>query len=149
VLWISSEWSYKLFFFFASTTNTWKNILQCSVAGLKIGNSSFLPRLWLLWRVWAGKIFKGDLKSLCYPLFPPLHEAGQCWCHPCACGYYRREVHGLVFQKNVRHRRGITWFCWELCSHRWPVFPLPVSMVSALVGAADRCDVITESNYGS
>lgn len=131
----------KLQTFFFPTTNTWKNILQCSVAGLKIGNSSFLLRLWLLClgcvvrslkETWNLHVMQAYLTSMQQDsadvtlVYMALQEEGQ----------------GAWFSRRIMRCSRVTWVCWESGSYPWAVFPLPALMVSALVGRADMFDTI-------
>lgn len=56
---------------------------------------------------------------------------------------------GSVFQEKYEMQQRNNHGLLRVLLSPWAVFPLPASMVSALVGAADRFDTITESNSGS
>lgn len=70
------------------------------MASLKTGNSSFLPRLWLLCLDCMGKIFKGDQKSSCYTGLSPSMQQGSAGVTLVYMGIAGRRLGGLVFQEN-------------------------------------------------
>lgn len=129
-------------FFFFPTTNTWKNILQCSVAGLKIGNSSFLPRLWLLQALAAWvRSLKGTWNLYVTQANLPSMQQGSA---DVTLVYVALQEGGWVvwFSRRIMRCSRVTWVCWESGSYPWAVFPLPALMVSVLVGRADMFDTI-------
>lgn len=148
MLWISSEWSYKLFFFFPQQTH----------------GKIFFSVVWLAWKLATAASFPGsdssDLSAWVISLKGTrnLHVMQSCLTSmkqgsagvtlvytATAGGRFGGSVFQEKYETQQRNNQGLL----RVVLSPWAVFPLPASMVSALVGAADRFDTITESNSGS